>query len=62
MRLLAEKQALESSHGHLQDLFQRLEAERSGLQQEKAQAQEQHSQVRDPQDAPPPSHHLGERR
>lgn len=49
MNLLAEKQALESSHSHLQDLCQKLEAELSLLQKEKAQALEKHSQVRDPQ-------------
>lgn len=47
MNLLAEKQALESSRGHMQDLCQKLEAELSLLQKESAQAQEQHSQVRD---------------
>ncbi|KAF3835741.1 hypothetical protein F7725_028299 [Dissostichus mawsoni] len=45
MNLLAEKQALESSHSHMQDLCQKLEAELSLLQKESAQAQEQHSQV-----------------
>lgn len=66
MNLLAEKQALESSHGHLQDLCQKLEAELSLLQKENAQALEQHSQVRGPQPFtlyslhPPSSHHLGE--
>lgn len=66
MNLLAEKQALESSHSHLQDLCQKLEAELSLLQRENAQALEQHSQVRDPRPFthfslhPPGSHHLGE--
>lgn len=46
MDLLAEKQALESSHSHLQDLCQKLEAELSLLQKEKAQALEKRSQVR----------------
>ncbi|KAI9542517.1 hypothetical protein NQZ68_019199 [Dissostichus eleginoides] len=45
MNLLAEKQALESSHSHMQDLCQKLEAELSLLQKESAQAKEQHSQV-----------------
>ncbi|KAI4829341.1 hypothetical protein KUCAC02_023387 [Chaenocephalus aceratus] len=45
MNLLAEKQALESSRGHMQDLCQKLEAELSLLQKESAQAQEQHAQV-----------------
>ncbi|KAK5930141.1 hypothetical protein CgunFtcFv8_026404 [Champsocephalus gunnari] len=45
MNLLAEKQALESSHSHMQDLCQKLEAELSLLQKESAQAQEQHAQV-----------------
>lgn len=66
MNLLAEKQALESSHSHLQILCQKLEAELSLLQKANAQALEQHSQVRDPQPFthfslhPPSSHHLGE--
>lgn len=55
MNLFAGKQALESSHGHLQDLCQRLEAERSLLHEENAQALEQHSQVRDPR---PVTHHF----
>ncbi|XP_063747285.1 rootletin [Eleginops maclovinus] len=45
INLLAEKQALESSHSHMQDLCQKLEAELSLQQKENAQAQEQHSQV-----------------
>ncbi|XP_034091518.1 rootletin isoform X3 [Gymnodraco acuticeps] len=45
MNLFAEKQALESSHSHMQDLCQKLEAELILLQKESAQAQEQHSQV-----------------
>lgn len=67
MDLLAEKQALESSHSHLQDLCQKLETELSMLQRENAQALEQHSQVRDPRPFthfslhPPSSHHLGKR-
>uniref|UniRef100_A0A3B4GVC1 Ciliary rootlet coiled-coil, rootletin family member 2 n=1 Tax=Pundamilia nyererei TaxID=303518 RepID=A0A3B4GVC1_9CICH len=44
MDLLAEKQALESSHSHLQDLCLKLEAELSLLQKEKAQALEKRSQ------------------
>lgn len=66
MHLLTEKQALESSHSHFQDLCQKLEAELSLLQKEKAQALEQHSQVRDPRPFthfslhPPSSRHLGE--
>ena len=66
MDLLAEKQALESSHSHLQYLCQKLEAELSLLQKENAQALEQHSQVRAPRPFthfslhPPSSHHLGE--
>lgn len=66
MHLLTEKQALESSHSHLQDLCQKLEAELSLLKKEKAQALEQHSQVRDPRPFthfslhPPSSRHLGE--
>lgn len=65
MNLLAEKQALESSHSHSQILCQKLEAELSLLQKANAQALEQHSQVRDPQPFthfslyPPSSHHLG---
>lgn len=69
MNLLAEKQALESSNSHSQDLCQKLEAELSVLQKESAQALEQHSQVRDPRPFthhfslhPPNSHHLGELR
>lgn len=66
MDLLADQQALESSHSHLQDLCQKLEAELSLLQKENSQALEQHSQVRDPRPFtrlslhPPSSHHLGE--
>ncbi|XP_032382850.1 rootletin [Etheostoma spectabile] len=45
MNMLAEKQALESSHSHLQDLCQRLETELRLLQTENAQALERHSQV-----------------
>lgn len=45
MHLLTEKQALQSSHCHLQDLCKKLEAELSLLQKEKAEALEQHSQV-----------------
>lgn len=66
MNLLVEKQALEGSHSHLQDLCQKLEAELSLLQKENAQALEQHSQVRHPRPFtlfslhPPCSHHLGE--
>ncbi|KAM8874513.1 uncharacterized protein crocc2 isoform 2-T2 [Spinachia spinachia] len=45
MDQLAEKRALEITHGHLQDLCQRLEAELSLLQEEKDQALEQHCQV-----------------
>lgn len=48
MNVLAEKQALESSHSHVQDLCQKLEAELSVLQQESVQAEEQQSQVREP--------------
>lgn len=64
MNLLAEKQALESSHSHLQDLCQKLEAELSLLQRENAEALEQHSQVREPRAFTlfsllhPSSHHL----
>lgn len=43
--LLAEKQVLESSHGHLQDLCQKLEAEQDLLLEEKAGALKMHSQV-----------------
>lgn len=69
MDLLAEKQALESSHSHSQDLCQKLEAELSLLQRENTQALEQHSQVRDPRpfhthynllSITPGAHHLGE--
>ncbi|XP_034736357.1 rootletin [Etheostoma cragini] len=45
MNMLAEKQALESSHSHFQDLCQRLETELRLLQTENAQALERHSQV-----------------
>lgn len=46
MRLLEEKQVLQSSERHLQDLLQRLEAELSTMQREKAtEALEQNSQV-----------------
>lgn len=46
MHLLGEKQALESSQHHLQELLQRLEAELSALQRKKAvEALEQQSQV-----------------
>ncbi|XP_034438966.1 rootletin isoform X1 [Hippoglossus hippoglossus] len=45
MNLLTEKQALESSHSHLQNHCQKLQAELRLLQREKAQALEQHSQV-----------------
>lgn len=44
MNMLTEKQALESSYGHSQDLCRRLEAELSLLHEEN----EQHFQVRDP--------------
>ncbi|XP_078801637.1 ciliary rootlet coiled-coil protein 2 isoform X1 [Oryzias latipes] len=44
--LLAEKQVLESSHGHLQDLCQKLEAEQDLLLEEKAGALKMHSQVK----------------
>lgn len=66
MNLLAEKQALESSHSLLKNLCQKLEAELSLLQKENAQALEQHSQVRNPQPFThfslhlPSSHHLGD--
>ncbi len=66
MDLLAEKRALESSHSHMHDLCQKLEAELSLLQKEKAQTVEQHSQVRYLRPFthlslhPPCSHHLGE--
>lgn len=66
MNLLAEKQALESSNSHLQDLCQKAEAELSLLQKEHAQVLEQHSQVRDSRPFthfslnPPSSHHLEE--
>lgn len=57
MRLLGEKQALESSQRHLQDLLQRLEAELSVLQREKAaEALEQHSQVSEPPVLPSSRH------
>lgn len=46
MDLLSEKQTLESSHTHWQDLCQRLEAELELLQEDKAEALEQLSQVR----------------
>jgi len=49
MNILAEKQGLESSDIQLQDLCQKLEAELSLLQKEKAEALERHSQVRDRQ-------------
>lgn len=59
MRLLGEKQVLESSERHLQELLQRLEAELSTLQKEKAaDALEQHSQVGEPP-VLPSSHHRG---
>lgn len=45
MNLLAEKQALDNSHSHLQDLCQKAEAELNRLQKENAQVLEQHSQV-----------------
>uniref|UniRef100_A0A3P8URD3 Ciliary rootlet coiled-coil, rootletin family member 2 n=1 Tax=Cynoglossus semilaevis TaxID=244447 RepID=A0A3P8URD3_CYNSE len=45
MNLLAEKQVLDSSHSHMHNLCQKLEAELSLLQREKTQALEQHSQV-----------------
>lgn len=48
MDQLAEKRALEITHGHLQGVCQRLEAELRLLQEEKAQDLEQHSQVRGP--------------
>ncbi|RVE73900.1 hypothetical protein OJAV_G00035780 [Oryzias javanicus] len=44
--LRAEKQALESSHAHLQDLCHKLEAELRLLREEKAGVLETHSQVR----------------
>ncbi|KAF6724225.1 Rootletin [Oryzias melastigma] len=44
--LRAEKQALERSHTHLQDLCQKLEAELHLLLEERAKALETHSQVR----------------
>lgn len=57
MRLLGEKQVLESSERHLQELLQRLEEELSALQKEKAgEALEQHSQVGEPP-LLPRSHH-----
>lgn len=62
MHLLTEKKSQESSHSHLQDLCQKLEAELGLLHKEKTQALEQHSQVRDPRPFtlhPPSSHHLG---
>lgn len=43
--LRAEKQALERSHTHLQDLCQKLEAELHLLLEERAKALETHSQV-----------------
>lgn len=59
MRLLGEKQALESSERNLQELLQRLEEELSALQREKdAEAMEQHSQVGEPP-VLSSSHHWG---
>lgn len=59
MRLLGEKQVLESSERHLQELLQRLEEELSALQKENsAEALEQHSQVGEPP-LLPRSHHRG---
>lgn len=58
-RLLGEKQVLESSERHLLELVERLEAELSAMQQEKAaEAFEQQSQVGE---LPilPSSHHRG---
>lgn len=52
MDLSAERRALGSSYGHLQEAHQRLEAELGLLQKENAQALEQHTQVRDPQALP----------
>lgn len=53
MRLLGEKQVSESSRRHLQELLQRLEAELSASQREKAaEALEQHSQVGETQVLP----------
>lgn len=67
MNLLTEKQVLDSSHSHMHNLCQKLEAELSLLQREKTQALEQHSQVRDIQSIShfslfaPSSPSLGER-
>lgn len=59
IRLMGEKQALESSKRHLQELLQRLEAELSALRREKAaEALEQHSQVGEPP-VLPSFHHRG---
>lgn len=57
MRLVGEKQVLESSERHLQELLQRLEAELSLLQREKAaETLEQHSQVGEPPVLPSSRH------